>query len=216
MLYRITTLFKGILYANALTLVACMRVQLSPPPPQVLDTFHFATGANFPGEITSIQDIRQKVITPNQSTKSNLHFKHYQENSPVEVPLAWGQHADRVTVGRQFVGPLPVGIIEVKNPELHLLSALNTRFALTGRRPVTTTLTTVPKIQIIDLSLNAYDLIVSRKITCSTTIQLDIGPKTSMIQSHFSSYHDFAFAPEMSFVLKRCLSSSADKIMEGL
>lgn len=214
--YRTLTASKLLFYANILTLFACMRVQLNAPAHQAVETPYMAMGVDSVNRATPVNSPGQTSTEVEKYGSTCDSLRSCNSMGPVDVPLAWDSHAGHLDVGYQFLGPLPVSVIEVKNPDLHLLSAIEARLALRGRRPITTTSNTVPRIQIVDLALHAFDFIFIRKIVCSARVRLHKGNTTTQIQSHASSYHEFAFLPELKFVLKRCLSTSAEKILEAL
>jgi hypothetical protein len=119
-------------------------------------------------------------------------------------------------VGYQFVGPLPLGKISIESASLHFYSALQAKLLEHGLLLSTTSSRSAPRITFKTISLNAYDLLITRRVVCQAETLVSLNNQEDTLQIELSSYHNLPFERELSTHLRICLKELAREVIKKI
>jgi len=135
--------------------------------------------------------------------------------APRPVHLVAEAAEGSLRVGHQYLLlAIPFGSIELTDPVRSLERAAFTELALAGVRPVIgPTGDGLPRfvVRVKDIGVSAYDLIVTRRVTATVTLEASLpskgGSAPTLIEttSTHGSYERFGFAPQLSAALDEAL-----------
>lgn len=124
----------------------------------------------------------------------------------------------KAPVGFQYLlVAIPFGRITLDDAADHLRRALRTQLAMAGFSLEASENIPSLRVKITEVELNAFDLLVTRRIRCHVKGSWAFGPhgeqQLSVAQSEFALY---AFAPRLSRVLGGCMQEFATKISQEI
>jgi len=193
------------------TLSGCISIDLLPPPPALVHSHSRISSYLYHGN--GVPEIKPLPVSNKLYYKKPYH-------PVVEIRFTPTKN-DRVIAGTIFAGVImPVGSVTVVTPSLHLESALREKLLQESTQIISTKRIEVFEITIDTLSLTVWDLLITRKISCTlraSTTPLDTDnqlPKRSF-EAHSSAYTTYAFQRELSFYLRGCFDLLAGHIVDG-
>jgi hypothetical protein len=129
---------------------------------------------------------------------------------------------DPYRAGTIFAGVLfPVGSITVTTPSLHLESALRHELLQKSTQVASTQKREATEISMDRLSLTVWDLLITRKISCTLRVSLTRpehtdGARIQVFDVQHSAYTPYALRKELSFYLRECFDLLAQTISSGI
>lgn len=140
----------------------------------------------------------------------------FQSSALKPLPVRTLIHGSEDIVGRQYaVMFLPLGRIRVPEVEKSFNESLNLAAAINGFQISSTPDSSVVVLK--SLSINAYDFLVMRKLTC--TIELDVNSKllgNRPVKVSEVRWNKYGFKPQLEDLLFRCMRNAAHKVVEDL
>lgn len=134
-------------------------------------------------------------------------------STPLALQIKAYAEPETSAVGHQFLLVLlPFGSVRFDSPTEYTRSELYRRLAILGYRPMSSSTTSqnVPtlEVEIQSLSLNAYDLIVTRRVVADVRLRLvlrnALGAEqvSQEVAGHSAQFHRFGFRTELTEALE--------------
>lgn len=112
---------------------------------------------------------------------------------------------------------IPVGSIVIPNPKLLLKDSVIRALITAGAPPAIHDLT----VDISDLSITAYDLLVTRRIACSVASTIRLSSDDAVFEvtdvsvtTSFAHYRSLAFSAQISEVARECMRQFGRDVVE--